>query len=72
MGKDDAKAVAVTEEIEITPQMIEAGVAALQTYRLDGDDAALVEAVYSAMARRVPGTRASNTLPGGGQYCERT
>ena len=35
----------------ITPAMLQAGVAALQTYRVEGDDAALVEAVYIAMVR---------------------
>lgn len=38
-------------EIEITPAMVAAGVAALQTYRVEGDDSALAAAVYSAMER---------------------
>ena len=36
---------------EVTSEMIEAGVAALQTYRMEGDDFALAVAVYSAMVR---------------------
>ena len=36
-------------EVEITPQMIEAGASALDLYRLSYSDGPLAEAVYSAM-----------------------
>lgn len=48
------QAGALSQEVEITPAMIEAGVFALDEFRGAADDFELVKLVYTAMVLRTP------------------
>lgn len=50
MGKDDTKAVGVTGKIEVTPEMIEAGLEELYEHHYGDDFRLMLEHIYRAMA----------------------
>lgn len=61
---DDQRQRPARNEIEITSQMIEAGVYALRTFHFGQAEAEIVEAVFIAMmAERYSSSSASRTSP---------